>query len=203
MSMGTSFNKADSFFEYSKAYSKHLSHLLDTLDRSEMDAFFDVIFSAGEKGSTIYFLGNGGSAATASHFVNDLCKYAGRSGIRFKAHCLTDNISLFSALANDEGYSSVFVRQLENLLKAGDVVVGISASGNSENIIKAFDYSKKTGAATFALVGFDGGKMKKMADHCVYVRTENGEYGPVEDIHMILDHMLCSYIALQKGMADR
>lgn len=114
---------------------------------------------AREGGKRIYFLGNGGSAATSSHFTNDLGKGAGVKGAPpFRAVSLADNVSLITALANDDGYDRIFVAQLENALDKGDVAVGISASGNSPNVVAAIEYANSRGAATVGLTGFSGGR---------------------------------------------
>lgn len=190
------FKKSRSFIEYSDKYFKYIYSLFKTIDENELNMFLETILNAQQRKATIFILGNGGSATTATHYVNDLCKYASTGKKKtIKALSLTDNISWFSALANDVGYENVFVGQLENFLKKGDLVIGISASGNSQNIVKAFKYSNKIGANTLALVGFDGGKMKKIAQGSVYIRSNKGEYGPVEDIHMILGHLLSSFLA--------
>jgi D-sedoheptulose 7-phosphate isomerase len=139
----------------------------------------------------IFIMGNGGSASTATHFANDLGKGASRSGkLPFRVISLTDNVAWLTALANDEGYEHVFVRQLENHVRKGDLVIGISASGNSRNVLRALQFAKSRGALTIGLVGFDGGKMHKMVDESLLVRAPVGAYGPVEDVHMILEHAI-------------
>ena len=105
-----------------------------------------------------------------------------------------DNISIITAIGNDFGYDEVFVRQLRTLGKTGDVLVGISASGNSGNLIKAFDYASTAGIKTVAITAFDGGKMKTLADEGIHVPTEPKEYGPAEDAHMVLDHLVGAYL---------
>jgi D-sedoheptulose 7-phosphate isomerase len=140
---------------------------------------------------TLFFCGNGGSAATASHFANDLrmCQVLGKG---CNAISLTD-VSGITCAGNDFGYENCFVKQLESLFNPGDVVVGISASGNSENVIRALQYANENGGESVAIVGFGGGKMKDIAQHVIHVKTEIGEYGIVEDIHMMLDHLIVSY----------
>lgn len=189
------YKQSKSFSDYAFKYFDYLHALLKSINKSELEKFLEILITGRDRGSMIYILGNGGSATTSSHFVNDLCKYTSSGKDRnFKALCLSDNISWFSALANDEGYENVFVRQLENFLQKDDIVIGISASGNSENIIKAFEFANKNGAVSVALVGFDGGKMKKIAQACVHIHSVKAEYGPVEDFHLILNHVISSYI---------
>ncbi len=182
--------------EFVRGYTEHLSKILLSLNAGEVARFIDVLLDTRDQGGRIFFLGNGGSAATASHFANDLL-----AGMRlrddqkpFKAIALTDNVALMTAIANDEGYVEVFKKQLEVLMEKKDVVVAISASGNSPNLIRAIEYANSRGNRTVGLVGFDGGKIKQICSHTVLVPTEKGEYGPVEDVHMILDHMVTSYL---------
>jgi D-sedoheptulose 7-phosphate isomerase len=133
-------------------------------------------------------MGNGGSAATASHFVCDFNKGLSYGRERkYKFLCLNDNVPALMAYANDVGYDAVFVEQLKNFLQVGDLVIGISGSGNSANVVKAVEYANAHGAVTLALVGYDGGQLKRVAKHCVHVDIADMQI--VEDLHMILDHM--------------
>lgn len=156
-----------------------------------LSSLVQVLVDAHTRGSTIFFCGNGGSAATASHFANDLrtCLIDGRG---FRAISLTDSPGITCA-GNDWGYENCFLKQLESLFQKGDVVIGISASGNSENIIRSLQYANENRGVSVALAGFDGGKMKEVASLVVHIETNLGEYGIVEDIHLILDHLLVSY----------
>ena len=139
-------------------------------------------------------MGNGGSAAVASHYANDIRIGTQTNGHKpFKAVSLTDNISIMTALANDEGYENIFVRQLEGALKAHDVVFALSVSGNSPNVLKAVRYAKEIGAITISCTGFDGGELKKITDINLHMPTKHGDYGPVEDVFTILGHLLYSY----------
>jgi D-sedoheptulose 7-phosphate isomerase len=114
--------------------------------------------------------------------------------IPFRAVSLTDNVAVLTAIANDIAYADVFVRQLEGLLRPGDVVVAISASGNSPNVVRAIEYARSHGAVTVGLTGFDGGRLKALCDEAVHVATPPGEYGPVEDTHLVLDHLITGYL---------
>jgi D-sedoheptulose 7-phosphate isomerase len=178
---------------YARGYLDYLTEVLAALDAGEIAAFADALMDARERGARIFFIGNGGSAATASHFVNDLTKTP-TPDRPFRALSLTENVALLTALANDYGYEHVFRHQLETLMGAGDVVVAISASGNSPNIVSAIDYANAHGATTIGLTGFDGGRLRQIADVCVHAPTNHGEYGPAEDVHMILDHLVTSYL---------
>jgi len=180
--------------QFSKSYFDYLKNVLDKIDVAEVRRFVEVILAARERGSTIFFIGNGGSATTASHFANDLAFGTKEYEKPFRAMSLTDNVSVLTALGNDCGYENIFALQLKNYGKKGDVLVGISASGNSPNLLRAFEYASVAGIETIALTAFDGGKMKKMADKGVHVPTGMKEYGPAEDVHMILDHLIASYL---------
>lgn len=177
--------------DYADGYLRYLTEVLAALDRDAIAAFGDALLAARERGARIFFVGNGGSAATASHFVNDLTRWRNRP---FRALSLTENVALLTALANDFGYEHVFVRQLETLMAPGDVVVAISASGNSPNIVSAIEYANAHGAVTIGLTGFDGGMLREMAQIVVHAPTNPGEYGPAEDVHMVLDHLVTSYL---------
>ena len=180
--------------EYAKSYIKHLMEVIVNISIDEISNFIDTIVAAGNRSSSIYFIGNGGSAATASHFVNDIL--IGTKSIEnpFRAISLCDNHAVITAIANDYGYEYIFSKQLSYLLKKFDVVVAISASGNSPNLIKAIELAKEKEATTVALTAFDGGKFREMVDVSVHVQTEQGEYGPAEDAHMMLDHLVSNYL---------
>ena len=192
-------NRIDGFFtenieQFSQSYFSYLKEIIDKVDLSEIKIFVELLLSARKSGATIFFIGNGGSAATASHFANDLAFGTHEHEKPFKAISITDNVSVLTALGNDYGYGEIFVRQLKVYAEKGDVVVGISASGNSKNLINAFNYAKSSGIKTMALTAFDGGQMKVIADNCIHIPTEDKEYGPAEDVHMILDHLISSYL---------
>jgi D-sedoheptulose 7-phosphate isomerase len=142
----------------------------------------------------IFIIGNGGSAATASHIVNDFGAGLKRRGVLcLDIVSLSDNIATVTALSNDVGYDEIYINQLKGIIRKGDVLMAISCSGNSENIIKAVEYSKNNNATIIGLTGFNGGKLKKISDINFHVQTEYGEYGVVEDVHMIFDHILYTY----------
>jgi D-sedoheptulose 7-phosphate isomerase len=180
--------------QYSKSYFNYLKKIFDKIDLSEIKNFVELIIDARERGSTVFFMGNGGSAATSSHFSNDLAFGTNDYKKPFKVMSITDNVPVLTALGNDYGYEEIFVRQLKVFGQKGDVLVGISASGNSQNMLTAFDYAAASDIKTVALTAFDGGKMKEAADLGVHVPTEMKEYGPAEDLHMILDHLIGSYL---------
>lgn len=180
--------------QYINAYLSKIKELLDSLDTKAVEKAISILEAAYHNGNFVYIMGNGGSASTASHMANDLSKgIKAETGKHFKALSLTDNTSLFTAISNDEGYEEVFVNQLKVFLKRNDVVIGISASGSSPNVLNALKYAKDNGAKTIGLVGFDGGKMKDIVDVCIHIKTPNGWYGPVEDVHLILNHIISGY----------
>jgi D-sedoheptulose 7-phosphate isomerase len=145
--------------------------------------------------------GNGGSAATATHWVNDLCKATRAEGrLPIKAMCLTDNTSFLTALANDEGYDRVFAGQLESFAKPGDVLIVISASGNSPNLVRAVETAREGGVATIALLGFDGGILKEKADDFVWLPTEIGAYGLAETGHSVVTDVITTCL-IREGVS--
>ena len=179
---------------FAKAYLGYLTSVLKNIDAREVGQFIETLLDARERGANIYFIGNGGSAATASHFANDIAIGTNSYEKPFRAVSLTDSNAIITAVGNDFGYEEIFVRQLQVLGRAGDVVVAISASGNSPNLIRAFDYAKSIGIKTVGITAFDGGKIKQMADEGVHVPTAPKEYGPAEDAHMVLDHLVGAYL---------
>jgi D-sedoheptulose 7-phosphate isomerase len=180
--------------EFSRAYLEYLQSVLRRIDTAEIGRFIQTLLSARESGATIFFIGNGGSAATASHFANDLSVGVNDYDKPFRALSLTDNVALITAIGNDFGYQEIFARQLRVLGKRGDVLVGISASGNSANLLLAFDYANSSGIETVAITAFDGGKLKAAAKQGIHVPTGLKEYGPAEDAHMVLDHLVSAYL---------
>ncbi|MDR1398169.1 MAG: SIS domain-containing protein [Desulfarculales bacterium] len=181
-------DESSEFLDSIETYLSRLQQQLASLNRGELVAFAGLLREACETGRQIFIMGNGGSAATASHFVCDFNKGLSYGRKRkYKFICLNDNVPALMAYANDVGYEAVFVEQLKNFLQAGDLVIGISGSGNSANVLKALEYANAHQAVTLALVGYDGGKLKKIARHCVHVNISDMQV--VEDIHMMLDHM--------------
>lgn len=175
-------------------YLEYLFTVLKNIDPQSIANFIELLIDARSRGATIYFIGNGGSAATASHFANDISIGTNSYEKPFRAISLSDNNAIITALGNDYGYDEIFVRQLKILGRPGDLVVAISASGNSKNLIKAFDFAKTIHMKTIGITAFDGGILKKLADHSIHVPTEQKEYGPAEDAHMILDHLISAYL---------
>lgn len=168
----------------------YMSLVMDTLRQVPIEnasRVVEVIYQAYETGKQVFIVGNGGSASTASHFACDLGKGSVVNGKpRLKVLSLNDNMALLTAYANDVSYEDVFAEQLKNLLDEGDVLIGITGSGNSPNILKALETANEMGAVTVGLLGFGGGKARKLCR--VHVTVDEDIYGPVEDIHMFLAH---------------
>ena len=188
------YSKSLSINEYSRSYIDYLSSVLNNISLTDIEKFVEVLLEARERESSIFFIGNGGSAATASHFANDIA-IGTRTYVKpFRAISLCDNQAVITAIANDDGYEKIFSQQLEVLLKKQDVVIAISASGNSPNLLDAIDTAKKMNTITVGISAFDGGEMKERVDVSLHVPTEKGEYGPAEDAHMVLDHLVSNYL---------
>ena len=179
---------------FSRKYFAYLKKILDRIDTQDIRQFVETLLDARMRGDTVFFIGNGGSAATASHFANDLSIGTNDYDQPFRVMSLTDNVPVLTALGNDFGYDEIFVRQLKVHARKSDVLVGISASGNSPNLLKAFEFASALGMRTVAITAFDGGKLRPMADQSMHVPTEPKEYGPAEDVHMILDHLIGAYL---------
>jgi len=172
-----------------KGYIDGLQSTLDGLPIEDIQQVIQLLAEARLNRQQIFIMGNGGSASTASHFICDLSKNTRRPDLpNFKAIGLTDNMAIFSALANDEGYESVFAQQLASLLQPGDVVIGISASGNSPNVLNAIELANQMGATTIGFTGFDGGRLKSMVAYGIHTQSTCIEH--VEDIHLMLEHVI-------------
>jgi D-sedoheptulose 7-phosphate isomerase len=179
-----------------KKYTTNLTSVLANIDDDQLTKFVALIKDAHTHEQTVFIIGNGGSASTASHWATDLGKgLHHRKDLGVKALSLADNMSWISAAANDIAFDSVFSDQLRAHGKAGDLLISISASGESPNVIKAIGQAKKLQMTTLAIVGFDGGTAKQVSDYAVHIPTPKGHYGVVEDIQLILNHFLCDYIA--------
>ena len=187
---------------FAHAYLDYLNQVLGKIDRKEIGQFVNTLLDARKRGATVFFIGNGGSAATSSHFANDLAVGTNSYKHPFRVISLTDNQAILTAISNDFGYQDVFVRQLKILGTTGDVLVGISASGNSQNLIEAFQYAKNCGIRTVAITAFDGGKLLPLADEGIHVPTAPKEYGPAEDAHMVLDHLIGAYL-MRRVLAEK
>lgn len=191
-----SFENSANACEFSKNYFNQISNLFNEIDTDQIQNFITELLKARQRGSSIFILGNGGSASTASHFANDLLIGTKRTHRPFKAISLSDNSAVLTCIGNDQGFENIYSTQLEGLLKNGDVVIAITASGNSQNINKALHWAKNHGAITLSMTGFDGGETAKITHHNLHVPTPVGDYGIVESIHATLEHLICNYMLM-------
>ena len=179
----------NNYIEDIKAYIELEKETIDKIDVEAINSAMNMIIEAYEGKHTIYIFGNGGSAATASHFQNDFNK-----GIseyvenKFRFQCLNDNMATIMAIANDIGFEEVFRFQLKNKLEEGDLIIAISGSGNSKNVLNAVEYAKEQGNKVIALTGFKGGKLKEVSDVSLHADVMSMQV--TEDIHMIFDHLI-------------
>jgi D-sedoheptulose 7-phosphate isomerase len=181
---------------FSKTYFAELVEAFAKIPEKDIEKATQLLLCCYHGGKQMFLIGNGGSAATASHFANDLSKGTRCEGRkRFKAFSLTDNIPLVTAWANDHSFEEIFVEQLTNLLHPGDLLVAISGSGNSRNILKAVEYVNAHQGHTFGLIGFQGGKLKDLVHESIIVPSHRQEI--IEDIHLILEHIICKYISFE------
>jgi len=173
-------------------YKNKFIAALDSIEENHLNSLIKVLSDARERGNKIFIMGNGGSASTASHFVCDLSKNTKKQGIpNFKVIGLADNMASFSAYANDDGYHKVFVHQLESLMDKGDIVIGISTSGNSRNVLEAMEYANKNGGDSVGFTGFDGGKLKEICKLNLHIDSKIIEH--VEDLHLFLEHYIAFF----------
>ena len=204
-----------SFKEFSTQYVSYFTERIRGLSVMDIEPVVQELLKARMHGSNIFLIGNGGSASIASHFAQDLSSIGTTKadlpaalfdGIKaqlalapvpfrpFRALSLTDNFSTISALGNDHGYEHIFTGQLKRYYHPGDMLIAISSSGNSLNIVNAVKFVKKHGGTTVGIVGFSGGAIKRLCDHCIFVNADKGAYGPVESLHLALMHLIRDYL---------
>jgi D-sedoheptulose 7-phosphate isomerase len=189
------FSESSNLAEYAERYASYISELMRRLDLPAIERVGRLLEEARDGGHTIFLIGNGGSAATASHFANDLALGPRVFGAEsYRAISLADNTALMTAAGNDLGYETIFLEQLKTLLHQRDLVIAISASGNSPSVLKAVEYANELGAITIGLTGFDGGQLRHIVSEYLHVATPKGDYGPVEDLHLMLNHLITSYL---------
>lgn len=191
--------------EYIETYLRGMREITDNISRQAIDEVIEALFAVYERGNTIWIIGNGGSASTATHFACDLNKVTivpGQSRVR--AFALVDNIPLVSALTNDDGWDNVYVEQLQSFFRPGDAVVGFSVHGGSgqdkagpwsQNLLRALDFARQNGGVAIGLAGFNGGAMKQLCDHCIVVPYDTTPH--VESYHVALHHLIAF------GLAER
>jgi len=177
---------------FPQLYKTDVLKAIETIDLDKVGQAIDILIRARDEGRRIFVCGNGGSASTASHFVCDMVKGASfNRDKRFRIMALTDSLPTITAYSNDVGYECVFVEQLKNFAEPGDVVMAISGSGNSPNVLRAVEYGNSIGCRTIALSGRNGGKLGPLAE--INVQASNPHMGRIEDVHMIVMHMICYY----------
>ena len=174
---------------YATHYYKKLTDVIKLLDFAAIDHVINLIRSAWLSQKQIICFGNGGSALTAQHFINDWNKSIFlSSGKPFRGRSLTENMGLVTSYANDLSYQDIFIEQLKNILEPGDLVMGISGSGNSENVLRGIAYANEKGHPTIGLCGFDGGKLKHLAKHIVWIPIHDMQI--TEDLHFTVGHLV-------------
>lgn len=173
-----------------KQYIRRVIDVLEHLDCGMINKAIHLIKDTKDKGGRVYICGNGGSAATASHMANDFNKVSCTLDVKYDFICLSDNIPTIMAIANDDCYENVFLKQIENKLKVNDILIAISGSGNSENIIRAVKYAKDNGNKVIAFTGFDGGKLRLLSDISLNANVNSMQIS--EDIHVIFNHIMMS-----------
>jgi len=172
-------------------YLAEVGQVVANIDQDQVKQVIEVLLDAWRRQKYVFIVGNGGSAATASHFANDLNKGTLVPGkARFRAVALTDNVPLMTAWANDTAYENIFAEQLVNFVAPGDIVIGISTSGNSANVLRAVEVARAAGAITVAWTGKSGGRLKDLVDYCIHVPTDCTQQ--IEDAHMVLDHVIAT-----------
>lgn len=180
-------------------YLKRLTKTLESMPAESIEGVSEMLYRAYTDGKQVFTLGNGGSASTASHMAADLAKNTiGPNMRRFRIMSLNDNIPMLTALSNDLGYENVFAEQLQSLIQPGDVLIVLSGSGNSPNVIKAMEYARSQSAEVAALLGFGGGRAAELAD--ISILVDSSDYGVVEDAHLVLNHILVEYF--QQRLSD-
>jgi D-sedoheptulose 7-phosphate isomerase len=184
---------------FSKRYTEYLITVLQQLDHTSIAACMKELEKARQGNNTIFVIGNGGSASTASHIGNDfglavLKKSNKPVNKSYRALALTDNISVISAIGNDSTFNNIFLDQIKVHFRQGDKLIAISASGNSPNLVEAAEWFKAQGGTVIGWLGFDGGKLKSMCDIAIVAETPKGEYAPVEDVHLIVNHIIVTWM---------
>lgn len=184
-----------------REYLLQLQSVIDRLDTDVVDRLVEAIWSGYLRSRTVFLFGNGGSAALASHLACDL----GKGTInghrkRLRAVCLSDNVPMMTAWANDLNYQEVYAEQLKNLIEPGDMAVAISGSGNSMNVVRGLEVAREAGATTMVLTGYDGGRVKSVADICLIVPSDNMQH--IEDAHLCVAHAIFTAVRHRMKQAD-
>lgn len=183
------------------AYRKELIESINQVDEAQFQAFMEILLHAYREDKTVFILGNGGSAATANHFVCDFGKNAVQGERRrFRVLSLSDNVEKITALGNDIAFEEIFRQQLINLMRDGDVVIAVSASGNSPDVVRALEYAREHEARIVSLAGFEGGKVRELSDVCMVARMNS--YERIEDIQMMILHMAVCFMKTHQELLE-
>lgn len=199
-------NQSTNLKKFIDEYLNEVKLCLDSLDTIKLELAIDMLIEAYKNDRKVFIMGNGGAASTASHMACDLGKGTlqriyDNEERRFKIISLTDNVALMTAFANDLSFDDIFIQQLRNLVETDDVVVALSGSGNSPNIVKALEYAKSCGVKTIGILGFKtGGHSARLVDCAIIV--DSNFYGPIEDVQLILNHLMSAWIAKIKDFQD-
>ena len=185
--------------DYFKVYFEHLIDIIHNIDIKKISNLCKALETCRNSNSNIFVIGNGGSAVNASAMANDLgfdiLKKTRKKP--FKIISLTDNNAINSAIANDIGFENIFISQIQTFYKKGDMLIVLSASGNSENLINAAKWFKQKKGKIFGILGFGGGKLKKICNESLIIKSKKGEYGPVEDLQLIINHILAHWFQIK------
>ncbi|WP_153798938.1 SIS domain-containing protein [Foetidibacter luteolus] len=182
--------------DYLVDYKTRLTAILDLIDPEVLKQVIDAMVTTFKNRKTVYVIGNGGSAATASHMQADFSFFVRYfTKFRPKIFALTDNGPIMTAVGNDTSFDDVFVEQMRGRFGEGDTLIAISASGNSPNLVRATEFANSLGGTTIAFVGFQGGKLKETAKIPLYTPNPAKDYGPIEDVHMIINHIIVNYLS--------
>jgi len=181
---------------YLENYKTRLNILLNLIEIDVLEQVVTCMINAFKNGNIVYVVGNGGSAATASHMQADFSFFV-RYFTKFRPRmiALTDNVPLMTAIGNDNAFEDIFVEQMKGHFSKGDVLISISASGNSANVVKAAELANELGGTSIAFVGFQGGILKEVSKITMHTPNPKGDYGPIEDLHMILGHLIVNYLS--------
>lgn len=190
-------NRTENLRQHFLEYRKKLDDLLDSVNVNDLEKVITTMITAFKNGNTIFICGNGGSAATSSHMQVDI-SYFVRHFTQYKPRILslTDNTPMITAIGNDTSFENIFAHQMKGVFSSGDVVICFSASGNSGNVIKAAQFANENGGSSIAIVGFDGGELKKICTCSLHNANPKGDYGPIEDLHMIYDHIIVTFLSI-------
>lgn len=194
------FKDSDSPHDYVAGYCQHIASLVQSLDTQAIAELIALVEKAAEGDDTIFLVGNGGGASVATQYVLDIgadTVVEGQPGLRVMS--LSDNASSITALGNDVGFDAIFERQLMANMREGDLVILMSVSGNSPNVVRAAEYANAHGGVTVGCTGITGGKLKELSQLSIHTPSTADEYGPVEDMYSVIMHALAGYLRMKRG----